>query len=324
MDIDIAGQLLPAFAGVGVALGAFAVILWLIKNRKSRIFALPGSGSQKRLAVVESVALDVRRRLVLIRRDNVEHLIMVGGPADLVIETRDMNAGSGMETRRANAAPAQATMPEPVQQTARRPAAQQPRAEAPQNRQASRQREDDYAYGPEAAALNRDYQTEERYESRRGGYAPNPAQQFFEDQPAEADLEAQLKQEAAETILEAARKRLLGESPVEPAPQASRTAAQPQPRPHQSRAPTTAANMRESAFSRVLDGRTQDGDIPASQTPQVRPARAWSPPPVAAERPAATQSAASAAARRAQVQQSDDELEEKVRMILGEMQRKQQ
>ncbi|MEO0810399.1 MAG: hypothetical protein AAFW82_07150 [Pseudomonadota bacterium] len=41
----------------------------------------------KRLDVVEQTIIDGRRRLVLIRRDNVEHLIMTGGPVDVVIET---------------------------------------------------------------------------------------------------------------------------------------------------------------------------------------------------------------------------------------------
>lgn len=41
----------------------------------------------KRVGVVESASLDGRRRLVLVRRDNVEHLIMTGGPVDVVIET---------------------------------------------------------------------------------------------------------------------------------------------------------------------------------------------------------------------------------------------
>jgi hypothetical protein len=39
------------------------------------------------LDVVEQSNLDGRRRLVLIRRDDVEHLIMTGGPVDMVIET---------------------------------------------------------------------------------------------------------------------------------------------------------------------------------------------------------------------------------------------
>jgi len=37
--------------------------------------------------VIEQASVDARRRLVLIRRDGVEHLIMTGGPVDVVIET---------------------------------------------------------------------------------------------------------------------------------------------------------------------------------------------------------------------------------------------
>lgn len=40
-----------------------------------------------RVHVVEQFNVDSRRRLVLIRRDDVEHLIMTGGPVDVVIET---------------------------------------------------------------------------------------------------------------------------------------------------------------------------------------------------------------------------------------------
>jgi hypothetical protein len=42
---------------------------------------------QRRLGLIESTAIDNRRRLLLIRRDNVEHLIMTGGPVDVVIES---------------------------------------------------------------------------------------------------------------------------------------------------------------------------------------------------------------------------------------------
>jgi hypothetical protein len=46
-----------------------------------------GQPPDRRLDVVEHAAVDNRRRLVLVRRDNVEHLIMTGGPVDVVIET---------------------------------------------------------------------------------------------------------------------------------------------------------------------------------------------------------------------------------------------
>lgn len=44
-------------------------------------------GKARRTGVVEATSVDSRRRLVLVRRDNVEHLIMTGGPVDIVIET---------------------------------------------------------------------------------------------------------------------------------------------------------------------------------------------------------------------------------------------
>src|SRR5262249_29129986 len=42
---------------------------------------------EPRLGVIEQASVDARRKLVLIRRDAVEHLIMTGGPVDVVIET---------------------------------------------------------------------------------------------------------------------------------------------------------------------------------------------------------------------------------------------
>jgi hypothetical protein len=36
--------------------------------------------------VVEAATIDAKRRLVLVRRDEVEHLLLIGGGTDLVIE----------------------------------------------------------------------------------------------------------------------------------------------------------------------------------------------------------------------------------------------
>ncbi len=55
------------------------------------IVGLPSSGGgrnrQPRLAVLDSAIVDAKRRLVLVRRDNAEHLILIGGPSDVVVET---------------------------------------------------------------------------------------------------------------------------------------------------------------------------------------------------------------------------------------------
>ncbi len=46
-----------------------------------------GPGRPQRLSIVEVRQVDVRRRLVLIRRDNVEHLLLLGATGEIVIET---------------------------------------------------------------------------------------------------------------------------------------------------------------------------------------------------------------------------------------------
>ena len=71
-----------AFAGV-----AAVYVLKGYVNGQSPTAALFGPRPEKRLAVVEHASVDGRRRLVLIRRDGIEHLIMTGGPVDVVIET---------------------------------------------------------------------------------------------------------------------------------------------------------------------------------------------------------------------------------------------
>ena len=44
-------------------------------------------GRNKRLSVVEVTQLDGRRRLVLVKRDNTEHLLLLGPTSELLIES---------------------------------------------------------------------------------------------------------------------------------------------------------------------------------------------------------------------------------------------
>ncbi|NQU60522.1 MAG: flagellar biosynthetic protein FliO [Rhodospirillales bacterium] len=48
--------------------------------------ALKG-GRNKRLSIVEVTQVDGRRRLVLVRRDNTEHLLLLGPNSELLIES---------------------------------------------------------------------------------------------------------------------------------------------------------------------------------------------------------------------------------------------
>lgn len=78
---------------------AFAIILILLvllglvlrKVWGGRL-VMPGSdrsgrSRQPRLGIVDVYDLDRQRQLLLLRRDNVEHLLLIGGPNDVVIET---------------------------------------------------------------------------------------------------------------------------------------------------------------------------------------------------------------------------------------------
>ncbi|WP_068085660.1 flagellar biosynthetic protein FliO [Polycladidibacter stylochi] len=47
---------------------------------------------QPRIAIMDATDVDARRRLLLIRRDNVEHLILVGGQTDIVVEPNIVRA----------------------------------------------------------------------------------------------------------------------------------------------------------------------------------------------------------------------------------------
>ena len=69
---------------------AAAAAVWVGKgylNGQSPASALFGPRPERRLGVIEQANVDGRRRLLLIRRDDVEHLVMTGGPVDVVIET---------------------------------------------------------------------------------------------------------------------------------------------------------------------------------------------------------------------------------------------
>lgn len=87
---DLLGAQLDLPVRVAIATIVIAALLGLTVLIVRR---LSGSGSggmlrsrQARLAVVDSVAVDPRRRLVLVRRDEVEHLLLVGGTTDIVVE----------------------------------------------------------------------------------------------------------------------------------------------------------------------------------------------------------------------------------------------
>jgi flagellar protein FliO/FliZ len=92
MEIPLAIRFLVAFL---IVLGVIAAAAWAMRRFGTRRLAGPSSarGRQPRLAVIDSVSIDGHRRLILIRRDNVEHLLMTGGPTDVVVAPNIVRAG---------------------------------------------------------------------------------------------------------------------------------------------------------------------------------------------------------------------------------------
>jgi flagellar protein FliO/FliZ len=85
------------FAFVAV-LALILLVAWLVRRfAGNRLGATANRGRMPRLAVIDFAAVDGRRRLVLVRRDNVEHLIMIGGPTDIVVESNIVRAASARE-----------------------------------------------------------------------------------------------------------------------------------------------------------------------------------------------------------------------------------
>lgn len=66
-----------------IALFVLVAAAMIIRSFNGRVRGRRGS----RLGIAEYYELDKTRRLVLIRRDDVEHLMLVGGAQDVVIES---------------------------------------------------------------------------------------------------------------------------------------------------------------------------------------------------------------------------------------------
>jgi flagellar protein FliO/FliZ len=82
--IDFASYLRFLLALVFV-LGLILAAAWAARRFGLGAVA-PRIKGAKRLAILEVAPLDAKRRLVLVRRDGAEHLLLIGGESDLVVE----------------------------------------------------------------------------------------------------------------------------------------------------------------------------------------------------------------------------------------------
>jgi len=91
-------QALTFFFAFVAVLALIGVAAWLVRRfAGNRLGANTNRGRMPRLAVIDAAAVDGRRRLVLVRRDNIEHLLMIGGPTDIVVEPNIVRAMPGRD-----------------------------------------------------------------------------------------------------------------------------------------------------------------------------------------------------------------------------------
>jgi flagellar protein FliO/FliZ len=76
-------------AALVFVLGLICATAWLVRRFRldGSLGGRSGGAKGRRLALVETLPLDARRRLVLVRRDDVEHLLLVGQDGNRLIES---------------------------------------------------------------------------------------------------------------------------------------------------------------------------------------------------------------------------------------------
>jgi hypothetical protein len=89
-----------------IVLAVLILVVMVVKAVGGRVRGRRGS----RLGVSEYHEIDKMRRLVLVRRDDVEHLLMIGGERDVVIETRIGAPAAAEEPVPARRLPREATI----------------------------------------------------------------------------------------------------------------------------------------------------------------------------------------------------------------------
>lgn len=79
-------SVLTMVLGLGFVLVLVGLGAWVLRAGMRR-GSMPGRMQGRRLSVVEQLQIDPRRQVVIIRRDDVEHVLLIGGAQDVVIES---------------------------------------------------------------------------------------------------------------------------------------------------------------------------------------------------------------------------------------------
>lgn len=83
---DAAPMVRYGLIGLALLVGLLFLI-WLFNRLRHGTFVSGGRSAQPRISVQDAAPVDSHRRLILVRRDEVEHLLLIGGANDLVVES---------------------------------------------------------------------------------------------------------------------------------------------------------------------------------------------------------------------------------------------
>lgn len=78
------------FAGLVLVLGLLAGFAYLLRRGMMQgLFpGMPGSQSHRRMSVKESLLLDPRRRVLIIKVDDTEHIVLLGASGEQILDTK--------------------------------------------------------------------------------------------------------------------------------------------------------------------------------------------------------------------------------------------
>ncbi|WP_375629391.1 MULTISPECIES: hypothetical protein [unclassified Bartonella] len=81
-----------------ITIVAITIIILFLRRLSTKRFSINRKKSLSRLALCEVISIDRARRLVLVRCDNKEHLLLIGGLTDVVVES-DITGTSKIQKR---------------------------------------------------------------------------------------------------------------------------------------------------------------------------------------------------------------------------------
>ena len=263
-----------------IVLGLIGVTAWLVRRFGGGRLSNTTRGRQPRLAVIDYASVDARRRLILVRRDNVEHLLMIGGPTDVVVEANIVRATpAARDAATARPAVAGDTLPRVI-----------PLPEAPSNGSWPLQPE---PAGPPIPPIppappRRAPRVEPVQEEPRN-FPPPPPPEVAPPRPSREALAALAEDLAAgSTPPMPPRNRVAG--PPRPQPNEQRADMRPEPRlppPHaDSETPSAVdqnlaemAQRLEAALRKPKSPEAREAPAPLSPAPAMPPVAATPPPP---------------------------------------------